>query len=448
MKVSVILPSLNVAGYIRECLRSVVSQTLEGLEFICVDAGSTDGTWEALEEFAEKDGRVHLIRSSVKSYGKQVNLGLDMAKGEYVAVLETDDYVDSAMYETLYARAVGEGLDYAAADYDSFCSLRNGKRCFTRAYLFGEHGPWYGKVLDAGQIAGLMAADYLLWKGIYRRDFLEKNGIRLHESRGAAYQDMGFLMQVKAHASRAVYLDRSFYRYRMDRPEASTYHMDGLIYYQQEFSWMEDALGFPARMDGVHRQNYYSTMAHAFLGKYDQLLKVVGYDYKDERLLLPYQWFRDRFSGSAGLPTPGSSAQEAWHCEELQLLLRSQREHMEWLSGRERIHRCKMQEFLKRIGSHAVTIFGCGRRGRRLLLFCDRHGVKVEGFCDNAPAHHGEKCCGFAVFPPSQLKARVEKGNGAVLLSMKEGTGAVYGQILGMGIHPSRVIKDIPWDIL
>ena len=88
-KVSVIMPSLNVEAYIRQCLDSVTRQSLEELEIVCIDAGSTDGTKEILSDYAKKDTRIVLLHSDQKSYGRQVNMGFDYASGEYVAVLET-----------------------------------------------------------------------------------------------------------------------------------------------------------------------------------------------------------------------------------------------------------------------------------------------------------------------------------------------------------------------
>ena len=118
-KVSVILPSLNVAAYIRECLDSVVNQALQELEIICIDAGSTDGTTEILEEYTGRDSRIVLLHSEIKSYGRQVNMGLDHAGGKYVAILETDDWIEKDMYKCLYAIAEENRLDYVAADLSS-----------------------------------------------------------------------------------------------------------------------------------------------------------------------------------------------------------------------------------------------------------------------------------------------------------------------------------------
>ena len=102
---SIIMPSLNVAPYIRQCIESVLGQTAEDIEILCVDAMSTDGTLEILREYAGQDPRVRLILSDKKSYGYQMNLGLDAAQGEYIGIVETDDWVDADMFATLLQAA-------------------------------------------------------------------------------------------------------------------------------------------------------------------------------------------------------------------------------------------------------------------------------------------------------------------------------------------------------
>lgn len=84
---------LNAADYIKECLESVIHQTLQELEIICVDAGSTDGTREILEEYAQNDPRIKLIHSKVKSYRYQVNFGISMASGKYIGIVELKEFV-------------------------------------------------------------------------------------------------------------------------------------------------------------------------------------------------------------------------------------------------------------------------------------------------------------------------------------------------------------------
>ena len=138
IKVSVLMPSLNVVRYIRECMESVISQTMKEMEVLCIDAGSTDGTLEILEEYVQKDRRVRLIKADKKSYGHQMNLGLKEAVGEYIGVVETDDLIRPKMYEELYAAARKNNADYVKSDFDIFTTLEDGQRIFLR-YSLKKH---------------------------------------------------------------------------------------------------------------------------------------------------------------------------------------------------------------------------------------------------------------------------------------------------------------------
>lgn len=105
-KVSVVVPIYNVEKYLRECLDSLVGQTLKEIEIICVDDGSTDSSKEIIREYMQKDTRVKMIAKEKNSgYGNSMNQGFDMASGEYVGILESDDFAEPAMFEKLYETA-------------------------------------------------------------------------------------------------------------------------------------------------------------------------------------------------------------------------------------------------------------------------------------------------------------------------------------------------------
>ena len=184
-KATLILPSLNVGGYIEECLESVQCQSLEDIEILCIDAGSTDGTYEILREHAARDSRIRLIRSQVRSYGYQVNLGLSIARGEYVGIVETDDSIEPDMYETLCRVAGEEGLDYAKGGFYTMAAPCEGER-----YLLEHPLPDTGRLLSYTYYTDRpLSPDVYIWNGVYRREFLQKHQIRLNESPGAAFQD-------------------------------------------------------------------------------------------------------------------------------------------------------------------------------------------------------------------------------------------------------------------
>ena len=221
-KVSIILPSLNVAAYIRECIESVTGQTLSDIEILCIDAGSSDGTFEILKEYAAKDSRIHLIQSDKRSYGYQVNLGMDMAQGEYLGIVETDDCIEPDMYEILYKKATEKDLDYVKAGFYTLVTPYEGER-----YLL-EH-PLCGcdQMVSARYfIQSELSPDVYIWNGIYRMSFLKRFRIRLNESRGAAFQDCGFRYLVDMNLGKGMFVKELFYKYRRDNASSSTYHPD------------------------------------------------------------------------------------------------------------------------------------------------------------------------------------------------------------------------------
>ena len=101
-KVSIIVPTYNVEQYLPECMESIVGQTLKDLEIICVNDGSTDSSLDILKKYAAADDRIIIIDKKNEGYGRAMNDGLDRATGEYVGIVEPDDYVDLHMYEDLY----------------------------------------------------------------------------------------------------------------------------------------------------------------------------------------------------------------------------------------------------------------------------------------------------------------------------------------------------------
>lgn len=110
-KVSVIIPVYNVEEYLRECLDSVVNQTLKEIEIICIDDGSTDNSLEILKEYAQKDNRITVIMQENLHAGVARNAGLSQAKGEYVHFLDSDDWVELNMLTEMYKKANAHNLD-------------------------------------------------------------------------------------------------------------------------------------------------------------------------------------------------------------------------------------------------------------------------------------------------------------------------------------------------
>lgn len=224
-KISVLMPSLNVAKFIRECLNSVINQTLKDIEIICIDAGSTDGTLEILQEYAKGDSRIKVIVSDRKSYGYQMNIGLAEAKGDYIGIVETDDWVESDMFEVLWNAAVQYDVDIVASNYYLYYTkpevtnkpFENLRKC-----------PYEEKFSPQTILTPLSNAPSI-WSSVYRRSFLMEHQIRFNDTPGASYQDTSFHFMVFTVAGSAYFLNKYFLHYRRDN-ESSSVNTGGKVY--------------------------------------------------------------------------------------------------------------------------------------------------------------------------------------------------------------------------
>ena len=121
-KVSVLVPCYNVEKYLPECLGSIVNQTLRDIEIICINDGSTDSTLDIIKSYAEQDKRIVIIDKPNEGYGKSMNRGLDVATGEYIAIVESDDWASPDMLEKLYNTACAHQADMVKAEFVFFDS--------------------------------------------------------------------------------------------------------------------------------------------------------------------------------------------------------------------------------------------------------------------------------------------------------------------------------------
>lgn len=264
IKVSVIMPFLNSITYLKECMDSVINQTLKEIEIICVDAGSTDGTLDILREYAEIDKRIKIINSDKKSYGAQMNLGLKSAKGEYVGIVESDDFIEHNMYEELYKIAVKEKLDIIKSDYYHF----KGKIDKEKKYL--NIIPWedlYNKILYPAKEKRCVSFA-LTVTGLYRKAFIDLYNIRYNETPGASYQDNGFCFQTSCYASRMMFYNKAFYWYRQDNPNSSINNPNKVFNICEEYRFIYDILKRDNKIHEKFINKFYRGLFYSYCSAY------------------------------------------------------------------------------------------------------------------------------------------------------------------------------------
>ena len=257
-KVSVIVPVYNVETYLPACMESILSQTLEDLEIICVDDGSTDGSGKLLDAWAAGDSRIRVFHEVNRGYGAAMNRGLDAATGEYIGIVESDDCICARMYETLYDNAVHDQLDLVKSD--AFYWLEN--LGYKRKIHYSWLDPYYDRVLSETDRNRFFDFYMNIWTGIYKRDFLVQNKIRFHESPGASYQDNGFWMQTLFYCQRAKWLSQAFYLYRQDNPAASVKSRGRLAVMREEYRFLIRTLWDRADYQFLPYCYYYRMLRH------------------------------------------------------------------------------------------------------------------------------------------------------------------------------------------
>ncbi len=280
-KLSVVIPVYNVERYLRECLDSVLAQTLKDIEIICVDDGSTDSSPEILREYAAADGRVKIISKPNSGYGHTMNTGFDAAAGEYIGIVESDDVIPADMFEVLCREADDNDCDVVKADFRTFVDAE-GERVFTLRRLteaVSEPGKYYHRVIDPREDPDVFRLVMNTWSGIYRTDFIRVNSIRHNETPGASFQDNGLFFQTMALAHRVMFIDRPFYMLRRDNAASSVHNKKKVWALCEEYDFIYDFLS--ARKDLFERLIGYFWLKryHNYAWSYDER---IGAEFREE----------------------------------------------------------------------------------------------------------------------------------------------------------------------
>lgn len=215
--VSVLVPICNVERYLDQCLASLVAQTLADFEVLCINDGSTDGSRAIIGRYLDADARFRVIDKPNSGYGASMNLGLDNARGTYVAILESDDFFESDALEKLVSAAEESGADVAKADFWLYWSTPSERR----EPFHIVDAQQAGRTLRPLDDVAVFFRKPSIWSGLYRRAFLERNDIRFLETPGASYQDAGFNFKVLACADRVTFLPDQVLFYRQDNEKSS-----------------------------------------------------------------------------------------------------------------------------------------------------------------------------------------------------------------------------------
>lgn len=171
VKVSIVVPCYNVESYINQCIDSIISQTLRDIEIICVNDGSKDHTLEILKEYASKDERIKLIDKQNSGYGDSMNMGMQAACGEYIGIVESDDFVDQRMFEVLYKVAHKHNADVVKSNFWLYWGETGKDELFE---YFDKDECGFAIKPSSYFDGGIFGRKPSIWSAIYRTNFLRE----------------------------------------------------------------------------------------------------------------------------------------------------------------------------------------------------------------------------------------------------------------------------------
>lgn len=179
ISVSVLVPVYNTSQYLARCLDSLLAQTLCEIEIICVNDGSTDRSLEILRAYAAKDPRIRLVNQPNRGLPAARNAGLDLARGEYVGFVDSDDYAEHTMFERLYRAATESSSEVVICGAELFPTTPIPPLWMQKA--LSTHDAHY-PTFDKDVLFKESCTRPFLWRTLIKRELLVREGIRLNES--------------------------------------------------------------------------------------------------------------------------------------------------------------------------------------------------------------------------------------------------------------------------
>lgn len=393
-RISVLVPVCNVEAYLEQCLDSLINQTFQDFEVICVDDGSADRSGEILDRYAASNPRIKVIHKVNTGYGNSMNVALDCASGDYIGILESDDFAEPHMLKKLYDTAVKQGVDVVKSDYYHYSDGID--VCCNR--LSGEIK---GKILAPVENPGILNLADSIWSCLYRRSFLTEHAIRFHETPGASYQDISFAIQVWLQAQSIFFLEEPLLHYRRDNPGASMNNPSKLFCVFDEYEWIEKKFKDFWPEAPVLEHYFIASKYRDYFNHYNR----VGVKYQYALLCrVAASYRKDKMAGrileDAFLSPVWQYLQEI--DGDLNQFFRKTSKHL----TDERLQKCQFLNadvyadalFEKLKSYKKVLLYGAGKVGQRMAQMLLERGVHVDGFIVTQFSDQDRICIGIPIY--------------------------------------------------
>ena len=201
--ISIIIPVYKVEKYLEKCIQSVINQTYENLQIILVDDGSPDNCGKICDEYAQKDHRIEVIHKSNGGLSDARNKGLEIAKGEYIGFVDSDDYIEADMYEVLYNLLKQYNADVSICN---FYTVSQGKIAIKNA----ENGiKEYNRIEILKEVLLDNNIQSYAWNKLYKKELFDE----IKYPVGKKYEDIGTTFYLLEKCNKVVVTGKSEYYY-------------------------------------------------------------------------------------------------------------------------------------------------------------------------------------------------------------------------------------------
>lgn len=240
IKISVIIPCFNAEKFLRECLDSILKQSLKDIEIICIDDGSTDTTIEILKEFKHKDKRLNYFSQDNRYAGVARNYGLEIAKGKYLSFLDSDDIFEPIMLEAMYNKSEEDSAEICIAAGGRY-DLRT-KKVNYRYKLQYNLLPKETPFSSVDVLKDIFKIGYTpSWNKLYKRTFVEDNNLKFQEIPRS--NDVLFTQSAISIAKRITVVDGWLFHYRVGSCTSLVETMDiNPLCFNDSYSALKDFL--------------------------------------------------------------------------------------------------------------------------------------------------------------------------------------------------------------
>lgn len=217
--ISAIIPVYNSEEYLEECIKSLINQSLKEIEMIFINDGSRDNSLSILEKYKKIDKRIKIINQSNSGPSNARNRGLQIAKGEYISFIDSDDWIDINMYKEMYSIAQSENADIVISDMIKYYSKEDYKYV---KELNLPQGLYTGEIIIEKIVSKYFKNSLCnsMADKIFKSDIIREHSICLDESLYYA-EDWKFNVDFLKYTNRAYYMNKAFYYYRRNYESSS-----------------------------------------------------------------------------------------------------------------------------------------------------------------------------------------------------------------------------------